>query len=426
MRKIFLPLLIALGLVLSACASASATPAATAASTSAPTASDGSQPTAAPTAAPYTTANEPCKPLSMLNDFVLVPTTLAIPEVTEDDWIKGAADASVTLLEYSDLQCPYCGPLEPILNAVVEKYPNDVRLVFRHWPLSFHENAPLAHQAAEAAGRQGKFFEMLDSIFADQSTWSAMASADFETYLKDKATSLGLDAARFAADLTSPEIVEKIKANQTEGNTLGLSGTPTLFINGATVNESSGLAGRNLESFSAVVELLLKQDQMQRECPASSIDASLDYLATITTSKGDIVIDLLEKVAPVAVNSFVDLAQSGWYADNAFYVVRDNFALTGDISNTGFGNPGYAFLDEISPDYNFDKEGVVGMYNFGPGTNGSQFFITKAAFDTLNGKYAVFGQVTEGMDVLKALTPFELETDVAGADMILSITISTR
>jgi len=438
MRKNLLPLIIVLAFLLSACGSATPTQAApTAASTTAPVASDGTQ----PTAAPFTDAANPCESFDILNK-ILIPETLDIPIVTSDDWAKGPENAAVTLLVYSDIQCPYCALLEPILSEVQAKFPNDVRIVFRHWPLSFHANAPLAAQATEAAGRQGKFFEMLDLLFStncmwnssngscdfDKSEWASLSTSDFTTYLKGKALTLGLDETKFTTDLNDPAIVEKIKTKQTEGNTLGLQGTPTLYINGSTINPNSDLNDRSVQSLTSIINLIKNQGEMQKECPSDVIDDTQDYFATLTTTKGDIVIDLLEKVAPYAVNSFINLAQRGWYTDNAFYLVVDEYALTGDKANTRYGGPGYIYLDEINPEYTLSKEGIVAMYNLGPGTgtNGSQFFITKSDMHELNGMYTIFGKVTEGIDILNALNLHKLDDTVESADKILSVTINTQ
>jgi len=239
----------------------------------------------------------------------------------------------------------------------------------------------------------------------------------------------GLDAAKFATDWNDPAIAQKVSADQAASDKLGKElsqayqtgfGTPTLIINGSPYMEQ-----RSVELLSLVVNLIKNKNPAVQQCPATIIDTTKDYSATITTTKGDIVIDLLEKVAPVSVNSFVSLAQNGWFKDNAFFVVRDQFAMTGDKTNTGLGGPGYAFKDEIDPAYTFDKEGVVGMYNFGPGTNGSQFFILKAPLTALSGRYTIFGVVTQGMEVLKNLTLHETTQDLNSADKILTMTIVT-
>jgi len=112
-----------------------------------------------------------------------------------------------------------------------------------------------------------------------------------------------------------------------------------------------------------------------------------------------------------------------------FYRVIPGFAAqTGDPSGTGYGGPGYAFDDEISPDLNFDKAGMVGMANTGPGTNGSLFFITLAPRPSLDGKYTVFGQVVQGMDVVQKLTPRDPSQPgtLPTADKIITVTIEEK
>ena len=429
MRKILFPTLIVFALLLSACGTAKGTTTATAVPTAATvaTTSPGS-PT--PTPAPFTDSQIPCKPFSIL-DQVLPASKVKIPDVTSVDWVNGPADASATFIVYTDLQCPFCAEADPIINAVLKAFPNDVRLVFRHWPLvSLHPNALQAARAADAAGKQGKFFEMADFLFSNQSEWSAKSASDFTTWLNGKAASLGLEPAKFAVDWNDPAIAQKVSADQAASDKLGKElsqayqtgfGTPTLFINGSLYSEQ-----RSVELLSLVVNLIKNKNTVVQQCPVTIIDPKKDYSATITTTKGDIVIDLLEKIAPVSVNSFVSLAQGGWFKDNAFFVVRDQFAMTGDKTNTGLGGPGYAFKDEIDPATTFDKEGVVGVYNFGPGTNGSQFFIIKVPMTALNGRYTVFGVITKGMEVVKNLALHETTQGLESADKVLSVTITEK
>ncbi len=142
--------------------------------------------------------------------------------------------------------------------------------------------------------------------------------------------------------------------------------------------------------------------------PAMQIDVNKSYTATLHTSKGDIVIQLLPKSAPLAVNSFVFLARQGYFDGVTFHRVLPGFvAQGGDPTGSGTGGPGYQFASEIDPALKFDGPGIVAMANAGPGTNtnGSQFFITYAAQSALNGGYTIFGRVTSGMDVAKNLTP---------------------
>ena len=141
------------------------------------------------------------------------------------------------------------------------------------------------------------------------------------------------------------------------------------------------------------------------EPPAMTIDPTKFYIATLKTAKGDIVVELLADKAPLTVNSFVFLAREGYYDGTTFHRVLDNFmAQGGDPTGTGSGGPGYQFADEISPDLTFDQPGLLAMANSGPGTNGSQFFITFVPTPHLNGKHTIFGRVLSGMEVAQSLT----------------------
>ncbi len=139
--------------------------------------------------------------------------------------VRGPEEAPVTIVEFSDFQCPFCRRVTPTLARIEKEYGDRVRVVWKHFPLPFHRDAMLAHKAAVAAGRQGKFWEMHDLIFENQK------SLDLET-LKAHAARLGLDVDRFVADLESPEVVRVIAADLEQGRKLGVSGTPGFFING--------------------------------------------------------------------------------------------------------------------------------------------------------------------------------------------------
>ena len=135
--------------------------------------------------------------------------------------------------------------------------------------------------------------------------------------------------------------------------------------------------------------------------PAKKIDPHKSYKATQHTDKGDIVIHLNADKVPVTVNNFVFLAGEGFYDGTIFHrVINDFMVQGGDPTGTGMGGPGYRFKDEFHPSLRHDKPGVLSMANAGPGTNGSQFFITHVATPWLDNKHSVFGEVVEGMDVL--------------------------
>ncbi|MEZ4637442.1 MAG: peptidylprolyl isomerase [Caldilineaceae bacterium] len=139
--------------------------------------------------------------------------------------------------------------------------------------------------------------------------------------------------------------------------------------------------------------------------PEMTIDTSKYYYATLKTEKGDIRVQLFADRAPVTVNNFVFLAREGYYDDTTFHRVLDGFmAQAGDPSGTGMGGPGYQFQDEIYTGGSFDRAGLLAMANAGPGTNGSQFFITFAPTTWLDGLHTIFGEVVEGAAVLDQLT----------------------
>ena len=152
--------------------------------------------------------------------------------------------------------------------------------------------------------------------------------------------------------------------------------------------------------------------------PAMSIDTNKNYAVTFDTSKGQIVVDLFPKDAPKTVNNFVFLARDGFYNGTKFHRVIDNFMIQGgDPEGTGRGGPGYRFEDEVGPGKPKHKVGSLSMANAGPGTNGSQFFITHIATDWLNGKHTVFGQVRSGQDVVNK---------IAQGDTVKSVTVEEK
>ena len=160
------------------------------------------------------------------------------------------------------------------------------------------------------------------------------------------------------------------------------------------------------------------------------LKSDVDYFAEIDTTKGKMVIDLYQDEAPTTVNSFIFLALHRYYEGIVFHRVIENFmAQTGDPTGTGSGGPGYQFGLEVTPKLNYDKAGVMGMARTqNPNSNGSQFFITFQETPFLNQQYTIFGQVTEGLDVLKQINFTEGAKAVPGGelDKILAVRILTR
>ncbi|MCZ2149504.1 MAG: peptidylprolyl isomerase [Bryobacterales bacterium] len=138
--------------------------------------------------------------------------------------------------------------------------------------------------------------------------------------------------------------------------------------------------------------------------PAMSIDSNKTYTVTFETSRGNIVCDLFAKDAPATVNNFVFLAREQFYDNTTFHrVIADFMIQGGDPTATGRGGPGYRFEDELKDNPRRHQAGSLSMANAGPNTNGSQFFITHIVTDWLDGKHTVFGQVTQGQDVVNAV-----------------------
>jgi cyclophilin family peptidyl-prolyl cis-trans isomerase/protein-disulfide isomerase len=350
------------------------------------------------------------------------------PVPVDGEYILGPANALVTFIEYADFQCPYCSQLSPYLKNIMAAFPDDVRLVYRYFPLTGHALALISSQAAEAAARQGKFWEMHDLLFAKQADWTTLTSeASFVDWVTGQAKTLGLDPVKFAADLKDPVLIQKIADAQTSAESLGLPGTPFLLANGLYVGDQVDEATLNYV-VSLIKSLKTLEARTYKECPPLTIDKTKQYFATLTTTKGDIVIQLYPDKAPIAVNSFVFLAQAGWYDGDPFHrVLKDFVAQTGDPTGTGRGNPGYAFINEIS-DLKFDKDGVVGMANMGPNSNGSQFFITFGVQTHLDGNYTVMGQVTQGIDVAKSLIVRDPSSslNLPDPDKIIKVTIEVK
>jgi len=347
------------------------------------------------------------------------------PEVSDEDWSKGPEDAIITLIEYTDFQCPYCAMAYTELESLLEAYPNDVRLVYRALPLvGLHPNAQVAAQAAEAAGLQGKFWEIYADLFTTQNDWSELSSEDFLTWLTTEAESLDLDVAQFSKDLASDEIVAKIQGEIDYANSIELGSTPTVLVNGRPISNwyASGIK--------PIIEVVKVEDSLMKECPPWVIDVDKTYTATITTKNGDMTIELYPDAAPLAVNSFVYLAREGFYDGVTFHrVYHDFMAQSGDPTGTGWSGAGYQYREEIVDNLTFDEPYMVGVARGSEsGTSGSQFFITYVEYPTLNGLYTIFGKLVDGFDVFESITERDADSDPDApvGDEIISIVITEK
>ena len=161
---------------------------------------------------------------------------------TKSIHVLGNPDAPVTLEEFGDFQCPPCGTLSAPINQLEQDYRPRLRVIFRHFPLTMHQHAREAALASEAAGRQGRFWQMHDVLYREQAVWSI--AADVRPLFDAYAGMLGLKIDRFKKDMESEEVKRRVDADQLRGTALGVTITPTLFINDrALPNASLGLAG---------------------------------------------------------------------------------------------------------------------------------------------------------------------------------------
>lgn len=160
--------------------------------------------------------------------------------------VKGPADAKVTIIEFSDFQCPFCSQAAKLVDQIIEAYPNDVRFVYKNYPLPFHNQALPAAKAAVAAGKQGKFFEMHDLLFENFRT---LSQEKFEEF----AGTIGIDVEQFKTDMASPEVAAQVTAEMKEAGDNGVRGTPTIFINGKKP------AGRSFELYKSIIDAELKK-----------------------------------------------------------------------------------------------------------------------------------------------------------------------
>lgn len=174
--------------------------------------------------------------------------------VTIEAHVKGNPDAAVTLVEYSDFQCPACGQFYPYLKEIVEEHGDQLRFEYRHFPLiNIHPFATPAARAAEAAAQQGKFWEMHDKLFEGQGTWSK--SSNPNAYFEQYAEEIGLDMATYKRHLNSSVINDAITNSFNDARDRGFTGTPTFMLNGEVMEFST------FDEFNSQIEAAVGQPQ---------------------------------------------------------------------------------------------------------------------------------------------------------------------
>lgn len=371
-------------------------------------ASCGSPPPATPTPEPSriagaprlgpTSTNRPASP----SPPPQAPTATLIPlsPVTQDDWIRGPFDAPASLVVYCDFQAPACARLAAVVSEILAAHPRDVNLVYRPVPiLPTNDKAGLAGRAVQAAAGQTAFWSMYDALYERWKEWSDLTPDAFRTWLLSAAEDAGLDVQRFEADLDDPENLVLQERAYAQAVSAGIPSVPFVFLNGDLYRLSL-----DRSSLEAAVRLAVLSSRRFVTYPPLVIDPDRDYTAHLLLNIGEVVVQLLPRSAPKAVNSFVFLAEQGWYDESPiFRVVPGRLVETGDPSGTGIGDAGYFFETEIDPAYVYDHAGVAGMTNSGAETNSSIFFITLGPVPEFDGERTVFGQVAEGLDFLQAL-----------------------
>ncbi len=379
-------------------------------------------PTASPTrhSQPVTPATSECT----LLHFPVTPEAALGAEFEGRSHISGPADAPVTIIVFSDYQCRVCAFLAASLRQIRLIHPNDVRLIYFQAPQAGNDKDNLAIQAAEAADLQGKFWEMNDLLFEKQADWITLAPADFEAWAAAQTANLGMNPTQFQIDFSGPVVQDRLQ-QAIQSVALQPFSSPALFVNSTT--PYTGLA--DFASLDTVVRMDALVARQFSTCPPNTVDPLKQYIVTLHTSKGDIVLQLYPDKAPMAVNNFVFLARSGWYDGITFYrVLPGDRVMSGDPSETGLGNPGYLFDTEFATDLSFSKAGMLAMDNDGPGTNGSRFFITLGSEPQLNGQYTIFGQVINGLEILSTLTPRNPQPGVylPAGDELIRVSVDER
>lgn len=192
--------------------------------------------------------------------------------ISVTEHVKGNPEAEVTLVEYSDFQCPACASFQPVVEEIMNQYGDKIRFEYKHFPLPIHQYAQQAAVAAEAAGQQGKFFEFHDMLFKNQQTWagSVAPTAMFAQYAEE----LGLDVEQFKAQQKSTILRDHIRAQMGEGRELGITGTPTFYLNGEKMEMNT------FEEFISQIAMAVDPEGVATAMASSS--------ASTTESTGDV------------------------------------------------------------------------------------------------------------------------------------------
>lgn len=345
--------------------------------------------------------------------------------LNENDHAYGAAAPKVTIISYCNYQKAACKTLTLNLAEMQQQYPGQVRVVLRQFPQpEIDDKSLIAAYAAEAAGLENRFWEMNNLLYTRQQDWLKLSPQDFRSWLMDQSTSLNISPAQLGANMSDVAVISRIDQSIAEAAALQLVSTPVLFFNNIMVRTSI-----DVDSLAVLVDYFLLPEKAYTSCPDLTIDTAKTYTATFKTEKGDIVFELFDDVAPLSVNSFIHLAQDGWYDGSTFFRVVPGFVVQGgDPSNSGLGTPGYGISGEVDPALRFATPGLLALNRNSDGLSGSQFFITYAELPEMDGQFTIIGRVIEGMSVVNSLRPRNPESDeiLLPADVLVSITIEEK
>ncbi|PJE50716.1 MAG: hypothetical protein COV29_03200 [Candidatus Yanofskybacteria bacterium CG10_big_fil_rev_8_21_14_0_10_36_16] len=193
-------------------------------------------------------------------------TVILSTDITTEDWIKGNPNAELVLVEYSDFQCPACGAYYPLVKQLSEDFGDRLAIVYRHFPLiTIHKNAELAARASEAAGKQGKFWEMHDVIFETQSAWSNLNREEAEKSFVSIAERLDLNVTQFVAHLNADDIANAVNDDIASARSSAVNATPTFFLNGKKLTNPN-----SYEAFKEIIQNSLSASELDQGAGAES------------------------------------------------------------------------------------------------------------------------------------------------------------
>jgi len=176
---------------------------------------------------------------SKVSENILIPKAdYETSGIENGNYLPATSSAKVTLVEFGDYECPACGDYHPFVNQLLTDFAGKINFVFRNFPLSQHPNAQISSQAAEAAGLQGKFWQMNDKLYTSQNDW--VRSTEPESVFVGYAQALGLDVTKFKTDISSSAVTSKVQSDLNDGNLVNINETPTFYINGAIVQNLPG------------------------------------------------------------------------------------------------------------------------------------------------------------------------------------------